>query len=64
MRMMLTYASANHEHVFVKFANIFWVFRFRDNPSFRLLPAVELLTTIRISLLVDLRFSDILIREL
>ena len=46
IRMKLTYASANHKHVFVKFANIFWIFRFRGNPTFRLLPAIELLTTI------------------
>jgi hypothetical protein len=58
MTAILTYVGANHKHVFVKFANIFGILRLRDNPTFRLIPAVELLTTIRISLLIDLRFRD------
>ena len=64
MRTILTYVGTNHEQVFVKFANIFGIFRLRDNPTLRFLPAVELLTTIQISLLIDLRFRDAPIREL
>ena len=46
MRIILTYVGTNHEHVFVKFANIFGILRLRDSPTSRLIPAVELLTTI------------------
>jgi len=63
-RMMLTYASTDHENIFVILANIIRIFRLRDNRSFRLFPAVKLLNMICISLLLDLNLGDILIREL